>query len=164
MNRLLLIERVIIEACTKDGRTIFEISNDTGMELSLVNALCIRLSKKGILKRRGSGYFLEAQATEFIEANKPDNLKKEVEEVTSALVENYFTNNTNRILKLQKVYVDKSEEKILNSLLNQLNSFVSQLQQANRLHPKNQIKDQKVIMWGHSNYNDLIESSLRMVK
>lgn len=162
MSRLLLVERAIIESCAKNKKSVFEISNETGMNLSMVNSLCSRLSKKGILKRSNGQYSVEEKAESFISANKEGNLKREVEEVTSALVNNYFSVKENRMLRLQKVYVNETEEKILNSLLDQLNTFIQELQISNRANSKNILKSRKVIMWGHAQYEDLIERSIEM--
>lgn len=161
MKKLLMIERAILESCTTKGRTIFEIAHDTGLELSIVSALCVRLSRRGILERQESRYFVLSNAQELVDANLPENLKMEVSDLTSALVENYFADQENKVLKLQKVYVDKSEELILKSLLNQLSLFIRDLQQE-KSRRNTELKRQKVIMWGYGNYEDLIRKSLEL--
>ncbi|EPZ50096.1 hypothetical protein M902_0308 [Bacteriovorax sp. BAL6_X] len=164
MSRLLMVERAILEVCGKSQKTIFQISNETGMDLSLVGSLCIRLNKKGILQRQSSTYSINKDANSLLIANTPENIKKEVNEVSKSMVANYFNQKNDRSLKLQKVYVNKTEELILKSMLDQLNSFVEELQKSHKKSSHNIVKKQKVIMWGHGNYSDLINSSLALAK
>ncbi|MFG1500686.1 hypothetical protein ABMA70_10815 [Halobacteriovorax sp. XZX-3] len=164
MSRLLMVERAILEVCGKSQKTIFQISNETGMSLSLVGSLCVRLNKKGILKRQDSTYSLNKDAQGLMIANAVENVRKEVNEVASSIVENYFSQKENRSLKLQKVYVNKTEELILNSMLDQLNSFVEELQRNYKKSSNNIVKKQKVLLWGHGNYSDIINSSLNLAK
>ncbi|WP_419172794.1 hypothetical protein [Halobacteriovorax sp.] len=164
MTRLLMIERAILESCGNSKKTIFEIADETGIDISIIGTLCIRLKKKGILARNQNHYYINKDANSLVVANSPENIRKEVREVTNSMIENYFTRKENRSLKLQKVYVDKTEELILNSMLDQLNRFVEDLQKNHKKNSRNIVKKQKVLMWGHGNYNDLIESSLQLAR
>lgn len=164
MTKLLMVERAILEVCSKSNKSIFSIANETGMSVSLVSSLCVRLYKKGILYRENNTYSVNKEAEGLALANSPENIKKEVTEITNSIVNNYFDKKKSQTLKLQKVYVNKTEELILNSILDQLNRFVDDLQKNHKKNKSNIVKEQRILMWGHGNYNDLIESSLGLAK
>jgi hypothetical protein len=101
--------------------------------------------------------------------NKKINLKEEVKELFASIVNDYFNesisqNEKNSELKIQKVWLDKNEELILKNHLNSLDNFLKTIKQN---HEKKSMKpktfEQKILIWGVSNYSQLIDGILTAV-
>ncbi len=157
MNSLLTLERVILESIAKGCLFEGAISSDTGLHFSLVKSICNKLIKKGLVCRGAEGYSVLYNEFTWKNINSRKYIKNEVEEVASEIVKSYF--ESNGVLKLQKIYLSSSDEKILNSLLKNVEIFVENLKKEH-LRNKNKYltKDRKVLMWGFCDYGQILEN------
>lgn len=157
MKELLLIERSVIEAIAHGAKKVLDISKELNMEFNLVLALLSRLRAKGIIELNEGGYYISKNELAWKRVNA--EIPTEIKEISHNLVDCYFNDKAKNGLKLQKIYMSNKDEKIFKSLLNNIELFLDGLKKEKRRSP---IKDQKVILWGYGQYDDLIQSSMNV--
>ncbi len=156
-----IVERIIIESLATNKKNFEEIIGDTGLpELIVTNALPEMIMNE--LLSYKSGQYSLGNMDKIKEANK--YVCREVKDIMSNLVDNNFNDNSeNKILKLQKVSMTKTEEKIFFSQLKSLDSFVNQVKSNRKFdNEKTSIKDQKIVFWGQTDYQSLVNQSLNI--
>lgn len=161
---MLLLERIIVESIKKEGSFITDITVDTKLDHSLVLILLTRLQKKGLIQKNHGRYSIVSSNSSWQREHEDSQLCGELQELTEKMVTNYFHTKKKETLKLQKVYMTKSEEKIFDSLLDSLESFIKGLQkeQAGKIL-KDTLSEKKVIFWAYTDYKNLIGQTLRSV-
>jgi len=162
MSELLMLERIVVESIAKGKSKIEDIQKDTGIEHSFLLSICAKLLKRGLINYKLGNYTVSSDQLSWQRVNNPQIIKNEIKEVSDNIIDVFFENRIKNKLKLQKVYISEKDEKILNSLLNSVETFVQDL----RNSPKNKetkTKNQKVLMWGYGEYNDLIRNTLKVV-
>ncbi|EQC49635.1 hypothetical protein [Bacteriovorax sp. DB6_IX] len=162
MSELLLLERVVVESIAKGNFRIENIQNDTGLDYSFLLSICSRLIKRGLITYKLGEYKISKDEESWGKVNHPLILKNEIKEVSENIIDVFFNDKVTNSLKLQKVYLSDKDEKILNSLLDSVESFVKDL----RNSPQNKAmstKKQKVLMWGYGQYSDIIQNTLKVV-
>jgi hypothetical protein len=170
---LLMIERIVIESLSKKEKNIVELEVDTGLSHALLlNILPNLLMKNIVLYQRGI-YSLEQlnKETWLAEINKADHVKFEAKEMFTSLVNQYFEANGTKVkegqvpqLKIQKIWLTESEEKILKSHLATLDGFFLGIKEARKYNPlREKTSEQRVVIWGTSLYSDLIDGVLKAV-
>ena len=158
MPQLLTLERVVLESISKGHNRLNSIQTDVGLQLSLVLSILSKLMKKGYITLNQGSYQILDNELAWKKASKKENVKEEIHELSESLVNNYFSNPSKNCLKVQKIYLSESDEKIFGSLLYNLETFIVSLRKDQRekgIRPSS--KDQKVIMWGYSNYQNILE-------
>jgi CRISPR/Cas system-associated protein Csx1 len=168
---LMLIERIVIESIAKKEKNIYELSIDTNLNQPLLLNILPELLMKNLIKYHRGIYSIDLQQSLMWKntINKKINLKEEVKELFASIVNDYFNesisqNEKNSELKIQKVWLDKNEELILKNHLNSLDNFLKTIKQN---HEKKSMKpktfEQKILIWGVSNYSQLIDGILTAV-
>jgi hypothetical protein len=67
-------------------------------------------------------------------------------------------------LKIQKVWLTRDEEVILRSHMATLESFFTGVKASRRVKPqKEKTSEQRVVIWGFSQYSDLVDGVLKAV-
>lgn len=169
---LLIIERIIIESLSKKERNLQEIIQDTSLDHSLLlNVLPNLLMKNMILYRRGIYSIDKENCFQWLsEINKGDNVKEEAKELFISLVNQYFKKDyakktsTETQLKIQKIWLTAEEERVLRSHMAGLEIFFSGIKATRKTHPeKEKTCEQRVVIWGLSQYSDLLEGVLEAV-
>ena len=160
---LLIVERIVLESLANNEKNVSELEFDTNLSSHLLGNIVSTLVLRGILNFKRGKYFINRENMSWIkEINSHDSVKEEVKELFISLVNQYYDHDKKKEtgLKVQKVYMDQSEELIFNSLLYNLESFVKGL----RANKKNSGKtcEQKVVMWGHSTYGSILDSMIGM--
>ncbi len=156
MNSLLTLERIVLESIARGCKFESQITLDTGLHFSIVKSLCSKVIKKGLVVREHDGFRILDNEVSWKRINSKENLQFEVEEISQEIVNSYFKKNG--VLKLQKVYLSKGDEKILNSMFKNIEVYIKNLQKDEKSFKKNPYtKDRKVIMWGHCRYGNLVE-------
>jgi hypothetical protein len=169
---LLIIERIIVESLSKKERNLQEIIMDTNLDHSLLLSVLPNLLMKNMVRYTRGIYSLEKENCFqwLTEINKEDHVKEEAKELFISLVNQYFTKSNERKssvapqLKIQKVWLTKDEEIILRSHMACLESFFTQVKATRRVKPeKEKTCEQRVVIWGLSQYSDLVDGVLQAV-
>lgn len=169
---LLIIERIIIESISKKERNMQEIVHDTNLDQALLlNVLPNLLMKNMIRYNRGIYSIDKENCFQWLnEVNKTDNVKEEAKELFISLVNQYFKKDIEKKhvltpqLKIQKMWLTNDEEMILRSHMAGLECFFSGVKAARKLKPqKEKTCEQRVVIWGLSQYSDLVDGVLEAV-
>lgn len=169
---LLIIERIIIESLSKKERNLQEIMIDTNLEHSLLLNVLPNLMMKNMVKYSRGIYCIDKEnCLQWLsDVNKCDNVKEEAKELFISLVNQYFQegiqkkDTTSPQLKIQKVWLTKDEEVVLRSHMASLEGFFSGIKASRKVRPlKEKTCEQRVVIWGLSQYSDLVDGVLRAV-
>lgn len=169
---LLIIERIIVESLSKKERNLQEIIHDTNLDHSLLlNVLPNLLMKNMIRYTRGTYSIEKENCFQWLnEVNKSDNIKEEAKELFISLVNQYFQKDLEKKhacvpqLKIQKMWLTKDEEMILRSHMACLEGFFTGVKAARKVKAEREkTSEQRVVIWGLSQYSDLVEGVLRAV-
>lgn len=169
---LLIIERIIVESLSKKERNLQEIILDTNLEHALLLNVLPNLLMKNIIRYNRGTYSIEKENC-FMwlnEINQKDNIKEEAKELFISLVNQYFAKEVSAKsivepqLKIQKVWLTSDEEIVLRSHMAGLESFFSTVKTSRKVRPeKEKTCEQRVIIWGWSQYSDLVDGVLQAV-
>lgn len=169
---LLIIERIIIESLSKKERNLQEIIFDTNIDHSLLLNILPNLLMKNMIRYKNGSYFINKEnCFEWLnEINKGENIKEEVKELFISLVNQYFKKDKekNQIvspqLKVQKMWLTRDEEIILRSHMAGLDGFFNGVKDSRKVRPVNEkTSEQRVVIWGLSQYSDLINGMVEAV-
>ncbi|MBP9681959.1 MAG: hypothetical protein KBD76_11180 [Bacteriovorax sp.] len=169
---LLIIERIIVESLSKKERNLQEIIIDTNLEHSLLLNILPNLIMKNIVRYNRGIYSLDKEnCFQWLnEVNKDDHVKEEAKELFISLVNQYFSKSKEKTapsvaqLKIQKVWLTKEEEMVLNSHMAGLEGFFTGVKAARKMKAeKEKTYEQRVVIWGFSQYSDLVEGVLQAV-
>lgn len=171
LESLMLIERIVLESVSKKDKNIYELSLDTNLEQGLLLNILPELLMKNLIKyNRGIYSINKEQSLRWSETiNSKDSIKEEVKELFTNLVNEYFNKEQNKKskdtdLKVQKVWLSFDEEKLLNMHLVNLENFFKNIKLGRERNPiKEKTHEQKVVIWGVSNYSDLVLGALEAV-
>ena len=128
--------------------------------------------KNMIRYNRGSYCLDKEKSFQWLsEVNKDDHVKEEVKELFTSLVNQYFAKEkemkkleSRPQLKIKKVWLTKEEEVILRSHMAVLESFFAGIKESRKMKAQREkTYEQRVVIWGLSQYSDLIEGSLKAV-
>lgn len=168
---LLLIERIIIESISKKEKNVYELAHDTNLDQGLLMSVLPNLLMKNLLNYQRGIYSIDKENSLCWQntINEKNNVKEEVKELFASMVNEYFrndfkTNEQNSQLKVQKIWLTSDEEKILKGHFLALENFFTGVKQSRSTKPvKERTYEQKVILWGVSEYADLVTSCLDAV-
>jgi hypothetical protein len=169
---LLILERIIIESISKKDKNIQELAIDTNLDHALLLNVLPNLLMKNIIKYQKGTYSIEKESS-FLwrqSINRDDNVKEEAKELFTSLVNQSLRkdlaekNKNTALLKIQKVWLTKDEEVILNTHMINLENFFNTIKNSRKLTPiREKTYEQKVVMWGASQYSELVQGVLRAV-
>ena len=113
-----LPERMILESLTKIEKTASELNKCTGLEKSLLQKIIPDLISKNLIVTFNSKYMININIDKTIkqELNNPQNMKAELNEITSALIRKKIDKVEDSAFKLKKVSLSSSEKKIFNDI------------------------------------------------
>lgn len=169
---LLIIERIIVESLSKKERNLQEIIMDTNLDHALLLSVLPNLIMKNMVRYTRGIYSIEKEnCFQWLsEINKEDYVKEEAKELFVSLVNHYFAKTQERKncvepqLKIQKIWLTKDEEIVLRSHMACLESFFTQVKASRKTRPeKEKTCEQRVVIWGHSQYSDLVDGVLQAV-
>lgn len=169
---LLIIERIIVESIAKKERNIQEIILDTGIEHGLLLNILPNLLMKNIVQYKRGVYSIDKENsfTWLNTINNKDNIKEEAKEIFISLLNQYFAkevikkSNIEPQLKIQKVWLTDDEDIVLRSHMAGLESFFSGVKATRKVRPqKEKTCEERVVIWGWSQYSDLVDGVLQAV-
>ena len=159
---MLALERIIVESISKGRNTLEKIESDTLLKYPLILSIVNNLLVKSILSQKDHYYSIARNSLNWKKENSDTELINEIQELSEEIIKNYFNYKDNNSLKLKKIYMSEQEEKIFKSILNNLELFLNGLKKdEDKKNEKNKTVKQKVVLWGHSKYEDIINSSAR---
>ena len=137
----------------------------------LLNVLPNLLMKNMIRYNRGTYSIEKENCFKWLdEINKIDNIKEEAKELFVSLVNQYFKKDYEKKpamqpqLKIQKVWLTRDEELVLRSHMASLDGFFTGVKASRRVKSEREkTSEQRVVIWGLSQYSDLIEGVLEAV-
>lgn len=161
---LLLVERMILESLQSGPRTSEELVKDTGLKKNLLMSLLSNLFNDYIVVQKGHLFDLnyENKKDWIHRVNSKESVKGEVKELFLSMINQHFEELEYKScgLKMKKIYVSESDEKILHAHFNNLQEFVENLEKYPTDMKDVPTHSKKVIFWGQSDYGALIENSL----
>lgn len=169
MDGLLVVERMIVESLEKKGRSFYEIHEDTGINLGALTKLLDRLINRGILLYKKGFYWLnrDPESTWIKEINRTENLKDEVSEVMHSLIDVRFEKSDKNksdqkdYLKLQKIWLTKEEERLLQAQLKSIELFISNIREMRKKESVvEKTSEKSIVFWGKAAYRDVISPVL----
>lgn len=165
---LLLIERFIIESLSKKDMNIHELAIQTKLDHGLLLNILPNLMMRNMVQyKRGTYSLNRLEGQKWIsQINKKEFLKEEVKDVFQSLVNNYFKEEVakNSDLKVQKIWLTKAEELTFNSHLKGLENFFKNVKESRLRKAENEkLFEQKVVVWGHMSYGDIVNEILEAV-
>lgn len=149
-----IIDRLILESLNKKPKTSLELQGCTSLELKIIETSLKNLSITGFITHIDGRYTLNNNLNpEQLDSLKNHlNMTNEINEIINASLSKSSELNN---FKLKKVYLTETEEKILNGMLYNLESFFNNLTVSNQPTHK-----QKIIYWGNTSYENLIYNYL----
>lgn len=144
------IERYILESIQKQSNDLQAISIDTGIKEDILNSILNDLQVKSLIKvDYNKKFHINQHINQIIkdELNTPNDIYCSVQDI---IMTSFETEKEN--FKLKKVYINEKEEKILNGLLYNLESFIQSLKK----NARHTTSAKKIIFWGSANYGKTI--------
>lgn len=169
---LLILERIVLESVAKKEKNLEELSIDTNLEHALLLNILPNLLMRNILKYQRGTYSIDKEQSLLwlTGINKDENLKEETKELFTSLVNQYFKKDIeiqskkSSTLKVQKVWLTKDEEVILNGHMINLENFFIGVKNMRKINPiREKTHEQKVVIWGISQYSNLVHGILEAV-
>ncbi len=148
---LTISERMILETLKFSDKNSIQIGEKTSLSIDQVEKVLNSLICKNLVKIDEAYYSLNKLNSPAVlkELNNSLSLISEVNEIINSCVRQKIHHNEDNSFKMKKINMSEREEKILNGLLFNVESFIDSL-------PCNDnIKDQKIIFWGEGNYADI---------
>jgi len=170
MEKLLVVERMVLESLSRGEKAIDQISSDTGLSHSLLANILGLFAMRGIIKFFGGQYSLSDEGIKSYLPiiNDKNAIASEAKELFTSLVNRYYdehhkTEETN--LKVRKIFLTKAEERLLNSHLANLESFLYSIEEDRKRHPRSRgsLKDLTLFIWATSKYSEVMDSFLKAV-
>lgn len=171
LEGLLVVERMVLESLSRKAKNLQEIIMDTGLEEGLLKNIIPFFLMENMVRYERGIYSLNMKENHkwMDKINQREHLKAEVKELFTSLVNQYFNEmkveKTNEVeLKVQKVWLTPSEEKILNSYVKNIESFIKNIEDDRKRKPvQERLCEKKVFIWGQSDYSHLARGVLEAV-
>lgn len=161
-----VVERYILETLGKGAKRFGQIHEETNVDYGLLNNILSELMMENMVSFTQGRYFLnpETQNQWLPLINSSQAVGEEVRELFSTLVNDYFEKQSDVALKVQKISMTAKEEKIFQSYLINLEKFIEDVKMERAKNPfESKLQEQKVIVWGHAGYSQLVQNTLKAV-
>lgn len=167
MDGLLIVERMVLESLSNGAKSSDEINQCTNLSKALLGNILPMFLMRNIVSYKSGKYELNrVNAMQWMaKCNTPANIKEEVKELFTSLVNRYFQSEAREQgLRMKKVWMNSLEKKIFQSHLANLEEFIKSVEKENRRpESSKQLRDKEVIFWGHSPYSTLVDGVLEAV-
>lgn len=173
LEGLLVVERMVLESLSRKPKNLQEIILDTGLDEALLKNIVPFFLMENMVRYEKGIYSLNMKESEkwMDKINQREHLKEEVKELFTSLVNQYFNEMKAKEeklsevdLKVRKVWLTSSEEKILNSYIKNIESFIKSIEEDRKRQPvKERLCEKKVFIWGQSDYSHLARGVLEAV-
>lgn len=149
------IERYILECLGDNKYGINEINFHTQLDQKVVENCLYRLIAKGLIKLEKETYSINKDNLNksLEELNSPSNLYREIRPLFNGLLWNGVNKKQKTLFKLKKFSLKPTDEKILRSLIQNVEDFIKDNNQMN----KEPFSNQKVFVCLMDQYLDAIK-------
>ena len=142
------IERYILESIQKGNNKTYLIHTDTELEPQFINKVLDSLIQKEYIQKQQESFSI-IKRREVI--NKPAQKVLEFSLIIKNCIKNSFKTKGSREFKMKKVYLSSADEKVYQSMIYNLESF---LDQANT--KDGQTAKEKIVYWGEKTYQNIV--------
>lgn len=151
MHSLNPFERMIIESLSKESKTINHLHLDTGINEVVIQNSIISLLTQNIIEKKVNLY----QINPYLKQDQKEMLwsKTSINNEIRFLI-NEITQAENEKVFFYKVSMNDIEQKILKSMLLNLESFLQGLKN----NKKSQTRSEHIIYWGRTTYENAINT------
>lgn len=151
------IERYVLESIQKKNQSIFQIREDTQLDLKILKSVLLNLAKEKIITISNDLYFLNLDMDLAIKETlkNKESIIIELSQIIKNNIKDSVLEQKDHCFKYKKVYLNNDEEKILNTLLYNVESFIHSLKKN-----KGQTSKEKIIFWGANTYHETVNSFL----
>lgn len=156
------LERIILESIQRKNKTNLEIANDTNINAGILQNIIHSVLIKGLIKFDGNSFEINNNLPkEVIESLKnKENLILECNEVIRASIKLSIKDEENKGFRLKKSSLNESQQKLLQAMLFNIESFLEDCDQENK---NMKTKDKTVIFWGSNSYENLTKNILESI-
>lgn len=152
MHKLTLLDQMVLESLNKSDKTLNSLMEDTSLPISLCNKVLENLLIQNIITISNNNYSISKYLSNSVKDLLKD--KKHISRQLKALIDEcIYLNQQENNLSYYKVNISDEDEKILNAMFINIESFINQLK-----NKKGETKNEKFIFWGKENYSKLIHS------
>jgi hypothetical protein len=150
------LERLILESLSRKEKDLSSLEDDTKLDQLILSNILQSLAAKNLVILERRKYYLNQALSNLMIKELKDNqsVMAEVNQVIKVCMNNMLNHNEG-LFKYKKVYMDKSEEKLFNALLIQMETFIDGLSRN-----KGKTHEQKVIFWGSDTYENITHQLL----
>lgn len=163
--QITILERFVIESLNERPKSFEELLKDSKMEMKTLINILNDLKEKNVIYFQDLKYQINFHDTSIIHLLKDkENLKEEILELFSSVINRHLENNLQTRLSIKKISLDDYENKIFQSLIYNIDSFLQNIEKKNKSlsdQEKNNLPPKKVIFWGHSPYHDLVQQTIK---
>ena len=150
METLLIWERIVLESLARSPKNEKQLEDDTSINKNILYKIVSGLTQKEIIVQKDKRLFLKA--------NPNSQVAEEIKDLFSTLVNTYYAGKNRSVLKLKKCYFTPEELRIFQAYLYSIEALIDNVQKERCYRPvKNKICEQKVIVWGYTQYSNLLE-------
>lgn len=151
--RLSSVERAVLESVGREKKTVFDVAQDLNICPGLTQELLDSLVTNQLLHKAQHSYSLNNSQLLKIDA------QGEIAELAEEVVNTCLGSRSDSAIGVQKFWLSPSDEKILRALLLNVERFISNIKK-DHLAKKDKLSEQKVIFWGMTDYQKLIQRNL----
>lgn len=156
LKGLLLVERLIFDSISRCDKNINDIVNDTGLAHSVVRSVLSSLMLKNLILFERGAY--KRQQVTF----EPEDLHEEIVEIAQNM--SHGARGAHSKIMVKKMMLNEEDAKILESMMNGIQSFLSHVQNQQMNRPiGHRTCEKKVVLLGLSDYSTLADASLKAV-
>ncbi|OFZ22541.1 MAG: hypothetical protein A2202_03015 [Bdellovibrionales bacterium RIFOXYA1_FULL_36_14] len=167
---ILVIERMVLESLFKKEKNLVEMERDTGLDSGILKNILSNFMMDNLIKYQKGVYSLNKNEImgKLKKINDKKQIKEEVCELFTSMINEYFKkieqDQKNVDIKVRKIWLTPSEEKIFNTYLINLETFMKNIEQDRKIHPKNEkLKEKKVFIWGATDYSTIANGCLQAI-
>ena len=176
-TNLLIVEKIVLESLYCEEKKFEELVEDTGLSQIIIANILQDFILQGVIGHKESKYYITGKGLECYLNNSMDikELKSEAKELFVSILNSHFQDKDKTksdaqeksTVKVAKIWVSEQEEKILNAMFKNIELFLRQATKKGQgevsLENRRPLKVKKVICWGYSSYQDVLDTMIKCV-
>lgn len=162
---LRLLERMVLESLVYRPCGMTQLVDTLQLDSNILKYIVDCLVARGIISKVENNFYeLNYKKFDYWSQiiNAQSNVKRETMELVLTWVKAYFQKQPHTYLRLQKAWFTTDEEMAWRGIMNQMDEFLRKIlkEQKERESSERSIYHKKILLWGVSEYGDLVESYL----
>ncbi len=155
MFYLTTLERVVLESLNKSPKNIHQLVEDTGIKIKVIQNITQSLIAKEILEQQNTFFQITKISQKMLKELIKDknSIKAEIQELIDYSLHLSLKENRGSF-SLQKVSLSDKNEKIINSMFQEIKNYISQVTEKQQT---SMTKKENIIFWGSNKYSDILE-------